>query len=62
MEQEFEAQAYDAACRIIGEAVWQLVDAGQWVTQDAIAAKIVVLSARRDDLEASIARSVLLQA
>lgn len=62
MEQEFEAQAHDAACRIMGEAVWQLLDAGEPVTQDAIADMIVELSARRDDLAVSIARSVLLKA
>jgi hypothetical protein len=62
MEQEFEEQAYHAACRAIGEAVWQLLDAGEPVTQDAIADMIVELSARRDDLAVSIARSVLLKA
>lgn len=62
MEQEFEEQAHDAACRVMGEAVWHLVSTEQRVTQDAIADMIVVLSERRDDLGASIALSVLRQA
>lgn len=62
MQHEFEAQAYDAACRIMGEAVWELVSTGQRVTRDAIANMIVSVSPRRDDLAASIALSVLLQA
>lgn len=62
MEREFEEQAYDAACRAMGEAVWQLVAAGEPVTRDAIADKIVMLSAPNDDLAASIALSVLRQA
>lgn len=62
MEQEFEAQAYDAACMAMGEAVWQLVAAGEPVTQEAIAKMVVALSERRDDLAASIALSVLRQA
>ncbi|WP_033782747.1 DUF2767 family protein [Pantoea sp. 9140] len=61
MEHEFEAQAYDAACRAMGEAVWHLVSTEQQVTHDAIADMIMVLSERRDDLGASIALSVLLQ-
>lgn len=51
MEQEFEEQAYDAACMAMGEAVWHLVSAGQRVTQDAIAEKIVVLSARHEEIQ-----------
>lgn len=35
MEQEFEAQAYDAACRAMGEAVWVLVAGCWWGTSDA---------------------------
>lgn len=37
MEQEFEAQAYDAVCRAMGEAVWQLIATGQVVSREAIA-------------------------
>jgi hypothetical protein len=62
MKQGSEAQAYDAACKVMGEAVWHLVFTGQRVTQDTIADMIVVLSARRDDLAVSIALSVLRQA
>ncbi|ADO09157.1 hypothetical protein Pvag_0964 [Pantoea vagans C9-1] len=62
MEQEFEAQAYDAVCRAMGEAVWQLVAGGEPVRPDYIASKILALSDRRDDLAASIALSVLSQA
>lgn len=62
MEQEFEAQVYDAACMAIGEAVWQLVVAGEQVTPETIANTILVLSERPDDLAASIALSVLFQA
>lgn len=61
MEQEFEAQAYDAACRAMGEAVWELVSGGEPVTPENIASRILALSERRDDLAASIALSVLLQ-
>jgi len=59
MEQEFEAQAYGAACIIMGEAVWQLVARGEQLTPDAVARTIVVLSEHRYDLAASIALSVL---
>ncbi|MFN2095178.1 hypothetical protein ACKVM9_002928 [Pantoea agglomerans] len=62
MEQEFEAQAYDAVCRAIGEAVWQLVIGGEPVRADNIASRILALLEHRDDLAASIALSVLLQA
>jgi len=62
MEQEFEAQAYDAACRAIGEAVWQLVTGGEPVRPANIASRILALSESRDDLAASIALSVLLKA
>lgn len=61
MEQEFEAQAYDAACRAMGEAVWELVAGGEPVTPENIASRILALSERRDDLAASNALSVLLQ-
>lgn len=62
MEKGFEAQVYDAACMVIGEAVWQLVTTGEQLTPEAIARMILALSERRDDLTASIALSVLLQA
>lgn len=62
MEQEFEAQAHDAACMAMGEAVWELVAGGEPVTPENIASRILTLSERRDDLAASIALSVLLQA
>ncbi|MBK5013936.1 hypothetical protein [Pantoea sp. S62] len=61
MEQEFEAQAYDAVCNIIGEAVWQLVTAGEPLTLDTITNIIPQLLEHSDDLAASIALSVLLQ-
>lgn len=59
MEQEFEAQAYDAACMAMGEAVWQLIATGQTVSQEAIARMIVGLSAREKELADSIALSVI---
>ena len=62
MEQTFEKQVHDAACMAMGEAVWQLVDGGEPVTSENIASTILALSERRDDLAASIALSVLLQA
>lgn len=62
MKQESEAQAHDAACMAMGEAVWELVAGGEPVTPENIASRILVLSERRDDLAASIALSVLLQA
>jgi len=62
MEQEFEAQAYDAACMAMGEARWQLVPAGETVTQETIARMIVELSEIRPELADSIVLSVLLQA
>ncbi|MGC1034173.1 hypothetical protein [Pantoea agglomerans] len=62
MEQEFEAQVYDAVCNIIGEAVWQLIVAGEPVMPDTLTSMISKLSGRRADLAASIALSVLLQA
>jgi len=62
MEQEFEAQAHDAACMAMGEAVWELVAGGEPVTPENIASRILALSERRDDLAASIALSVLSQA
>lgn len=61
MEQEFEAQAYDAACRAMGEAVWQLIATGQAVSQEAIARMVVELSEWRPDLAESIALSVVWQ-
>lgn len=59
MESNFEERAYDAACMIMGEAVWQLVSKGEQLTPDAVARTIVVLSEHRYDLAASIALSVL---
>lgn len=59
MKQEFEAQAYDAACRAMGEAVWQLIATGEKVSQEAIARMILQMSERRLDLANSIALSVL---
>lgn len=59
MEQQFEAQAYEAACRVMGEALWQLVNSGETVTQEAIARMIIELSGRRSDLADNIALSVL---
>lgn len=43
MESNFEERAYDAACMIMGEAVWQLVAAGEPVTQETIARMVVAL-------------------
>lgn len=62
MNKGFEEAAYDAACRAMGEAVWQLLVTGEQLTPEAIAIMIQALSERSDDLAASIARSVLLQA
>lgn len=61
MAQEFEKQAHDAACRAMGEAVWQLIATGQAVSQEAIARMVVELSEQRPDLADSIALSVLRQ-
>jgi len=62
MEKGFEAQAHDAACMAMGEAVWELVAGGEPVTPENIASRILALSEHRDDLATSIALSVLLQA
>lgn len=62
MKQEFEALAYDAACMIIGEAVWQLMIIEVTVSLENIARMILGLCERRDDLAVSIALSVLLKA
>jgi len=59
MEQEFEAQAYDAACMAMGEAVWQLIAEGGSVSIETIASMILILSDHRPDLGDSIALSVL---
>lgn len=59
MEQEFEAQVYIAACTVMGEAIWQLIDSGHTVSQDAIARMVVELSESRGDLANSIALAVL---
>lgn len=61
MEQEFEAQAYDAACMAMGVAVWQLIVTGQTVSQETIAGMVVELSQHRPDVADSIALSVLRQ-
>lgn len=61
MESNFEERAYDAACRVMGEAVWQLIATGETVSQEAIARMVVELSERRSDLADSIALSVLSQ-
>nr|MBD8133857.1 DUF2767 family protein [Pantoea agglomerans] len=59
MDQRFEEQAHDAACRVMGEAVWQLIATGETVSQEAIARMILQLSERRTDLAESIALSVV---
>lgn len=59
MEQDFEAQAYEAACILMGEAIWQLIDSGHTVSQEAIARMIVELSEKRANLVSSIALAVL---
>jgi transketolase C-terminal domain/subunit len=61
MEQEVEAQAYDAVCRAMGEAVWQLIATGQAVSHEAIAIMVVELAEWRPNLTESIALSVLRQ-
>lgn len=62
MGKEFEAHLYDEACMAMGEAVWQLMVAGEPVLPETMANTILTLSDRPDDLAASIALSVLLQA
>lgn len=62
MEGNFEEQAHDAACMVMGEAVWQLIATGQAVSQEAIARMVVELSERRPSVADSIALSVLQQA
>lgn len=62
MKNGFEEQAHDAACMAMGEAVWQLVVAGEPVTQETIARMVVELSGSQPDLTSSIALSVLWQA
>ncbi|OQV43383.1 hypothetical protein BZ160_04490 [Pantoea vagans] len=62
MDQRFEEQAHDAACRVMGEAVWQLIATGETVSQEAIARTVMELSDRAPDLSVSIALSVLWQA
>lgn len=59
MDQRFEEQAHDAACRVMGEAVWQIIATGKTVSQEAIARMILQLSERRTDLAESIALSVV---
>lgn len=59
MKNRFEEQAHDAACMVMGEAVWQLIATGEKVSQEAIARMIRQLSDRRPDLADSIALSVL---
>lgn len=62
MRNGFEEQAYDAACRAMGEAVWQLIVTGQTVSQEAIVRMVLKQSERRSDLAVSIALSVIQQA
>jgi len=59
MDSGFEEQAHDAACMVMGEAVWQLIVTGETVSQAAIATMILQLSERRTDLAESIALSVV---
>lgn len=59
MDQRFEEQAHDAACRVIGEAVWQLIATGQAVSQESIARMVVKFSEHPAELAESIALSVL---
>jgi len=59
MDQRFEEQAHNAACRVMGEAVWQLIATGETVSQEAIARMILQLLERRTDLAESIALSVV---
>lgn len=59
MEQEFDAQAYEAVCMTMGEAVWQIVASGEMISQEAIARMILQLSEQKPDLVNSIALSVL---
>ncbi|MGC0781879.1 hypothetical protein [Pantoea agglomerans] len=59
MDQDFEAQAYDAVCMKMGEAVWQLIITGQTVSQEALARVILELSEEHQELAGSIALSVL---
>jgi hypothetical protein len=59
MDNGFEEQAHDAACVVMGEAVWQLIATGEMVSQEAIARMVVDLSERRAELAESIALSVL---
>ncbi|WP_337025172.1 hypothetical protein [Pantoea anthophila] len=62
MNNNFEAQVFDAACTVMGEAVWQLIANDMPVTREAIASMIVKLSEHRPDVADSIALSVLCQA
>lgn len=59
MKNGFEEQVYNAACMAMGEAVWQLVNSGETVTQEAIARKVVELTERQPDIASSTAVSVL---
>lgn len=59
MDNGFEEQAHDAACMVMGEAVWQLIATGETVSQEAITRMILQLSDRLPDLADSIALSVL---
>ncbi|WP_191923890.1 hypothetical protein [Pantoea agglomerans] len=62
MDNGFEKQAHDAACMVMGEAVWQLIVTGETVSQEAIASMILVLSECQPCMAESIALSVLRQA
>jgi len=59
MKNDFTENAYNAACKSIGEAVWQLIATEQAVSQEAIAKMIVTLAEQRLGLSESIALTVL---
>lgn len=61
MKNGFEEEVYNSACMAMGEAVWELVVAGEEVTQTAIANMITSLIEYRLDLGDSVALSVLNQ-
>lgn len=59
MESNFEERAHDAACMIMGEAIWQIIATREKVSQEAIARMVVELSEHQPDIAVSIALSVL---
>lgn len=59
MKSNFEENVYNAACKTIGEAVWQLVIMGEKVTQETVMGMILELSPYRLELAESIALTVL---